>query len=52
MSLVGAECPKCAAGIAAMTAVLISGCSGSPSISVPGACFLARIASVGSLLYH
>lgn len=39
MPLVGGECSKCTTGITAITAVFISGCSGSPSFSLLGAYF-------------
>ncbi|TDN70383.1 YtcA family lipoprotein [Paraburkholderia sp. BL10I2N1] len=39
MPLVRGVCPKCATGIAAITAIFISGCASSPSISVLGAYF-------------
>ncbi|SIT47097.1 conserved membrane hypothetical protein [Paraburkholderia ribeironis] len=39
MPLLRGKCPKCATGITVLTAVFISGCSGSPSISVLGAYF-------------
>jgi hypothetical protein len=43
MPLVGGECSKCTTGITAITAVFISGCSGSPSFSLLGYLLLRRL---------